>query len=77
MVVLDRFFSFGRQKKWLLGALDMWLSYTVTIIWELAWVDTALVILDEFLFVLFLEAISMIQTLLFLEGIYASVVFWH
>ena len=55
----------------------MWLSYTVTIIWELAWVDTALVILDEFLFVLFLEAISMIQTLLFLEGIYASVVFWH
>ena len=47
MVVLDTFFfSFGRQKKkWLLVTLDR--SYTVTIVWELAWADSALVVLDE------------------------------
>ena len=27
------FFSFGRQKKWLLVALGRWPSYTVTIVW--------------------------------------------
>ena len=47
MVVLNRFFSFGRQKKWSLVALDWWLSYTVTVAWEIAWVDSALVVLDE------------------------------
>ena len=41
------FFHFGRQKKWLLVMLDRWSSYTVTIIWEFAWADSALVILDE------------------------------
>ena len=40
-------FSFGRRKKWLLIALDRWLSYTVMIVWEFAWVDSALVVLDE------------------------------
>ena len=29
--------------------LDRWSSYTVTIVWELAWMDPALVILDEWL----------------------------
>ena len=50
MVALDRFFvifSFGRQKKWSLVALDRWSSYTITIIWEFAWADSALVVLDE------------------------------
>ena len=41
------FCSFGVQKKWSLVALDRWLSYTVTIVWELVWVDSAPVILDE------------------------------
>ena len=40
-------FSFGRQKKWSLVALDRWSSYTVTIVWEFAGVDSALVVLDE------------------------------
>ena len=47
MVVLDWFFSFERQKKWLLVALDKWSSYTVTTVWEFAWVDSALVDLDK------------------------------
>ena len=50
VVVLDRFFSFGEQKKWLLVALDSWLSYTVTIVWELARADLVLVVLDEWSF---------------------------
>ena len=29
--------------------LDSWLSYTVTIVWEFAWVDSALVVLGEWL----------------------------
>ena len=29
--------------------LDRWLSYTVMIVWEFAWADSALVILDEWL----------------------------
>ena len=46
MVVLDRFcFSIGEQKKWPLVALDRWSSYTVTIAWELAWMDSVLVVL--------------------------------
>ena len=28
-------------------ALDRWSSYTVTIVWEFAWADSALVVLDE------------------------------
>ena len=35
---------------WSLVALDRWSSYTATIIWEFAWVDSALVVLDEWLF---------------------------
>ena len=34
----------------MLIALDRWLSYIVTIVWELAWVDSALVVLDKMLF---------------------------
>ena len=41
------FFSFARQKKWLLVVLDRWLSYTVTIVWIFAWTDSALVVLEE------------------------------
>ena len=29
--------------------LDMWSSSTVSIVWELAWLDSALVVLDEWL----------------------------
>ena len=47
VVVLDKFFSFGRQKKWSLVALNRWLSYTVTIAREFAWVDSGSVVLDE------------------------------
>ena len=32
--ILDRYFSFGGQKKWLLVALDRWSSYTVMIVWD-------------------------------------------
>ena len=49
MVILDRFFSFGGQKKWSLVALGKWSSYAVTVVWELAWADSALVVLDEWL----------------------------
>ena len=41
------FSSFGREKEWLLAALDRWLPYTVTVVQEFAWADSALVILDE------------------------------
>ena len=63
VVVLGRFFSLGRQKKWSLIALDRWSSYTVMIVWEftvmilweftvmIEWefarADSALVVLDE------------------------------
>ena len=48
MVVLDSFFfSFGGRKKWSLVVLDRWSSYTVTIVWELAWADSPLVVLEE------------------------------
>ena len=40
------FFLLG-DKKWLLVALDRWSSYTVMIVWELAWADSALVVLGE------------------------------
>ena len=40
------FFIWG-TKKWLLVALGRWLSYTVMIVWELAWVESALVVLGE------------------------------
>ena len=42
-------FSFGVQKKWSLVTLDRWLSYVVMIVWEVAWVDSALVGLDIWL----------------------------
>ena len=41
------FFSFGRQKKWLLVLLGRWSPYTVTIAWEFAWADSALVVLHK------------------------------
>ena len=49
MVVLEGYFSFGRQK-WLLVALGQWLSYTVIIAREFAWVDSELVVLQWWLF---------------------------
>ena len=30
-------------------ALDRWLSNTVTIVWEFAWTDSALIVFDEWL----------------------------
>ena len=50
MVVLDIFFHLGGKKKWSLTVFDWWLSYIVTIVWEFAWADSALVVLDECLF---------------------------
>ena len=47
VVVFDRFFSFGGQKKRSLVALGRCLSYTITIVWRFAWADSALVVLDE------------------------------
>ena len=41
------FFSFGRQKKWSLVAFDRLLSSTVTLVWEFALADSALIVLDE------------------------------
>ena len=50
MNVLERvFFSFGKQKKQSLVMLDRGSSYTVTNVWEFAWADSALVVLDEWL----------------------------
>ena len=37
------------DKKWLLVALDSVVIYTVMIIWGFPWVDSALVVLDEWL----------------------------
>ena len=42
-------FHLGDKKKLSLVALERWLSYTVKIVWELAWTDSSLVILDEWL----------------------------
>ena len=41
------FFPFGEQKEWSLVVLNRWSSYTVTIVWEFDWADSALVILDK------------------------------
>ena len=41
------FFSFGRQKKCWLFALDRRSSCTVTIVWEFAWVESGLVVLQR------------------------------
>ena len=41
------FFSFGRQKKWSLVALDRWPSYTVTMVRGFVRVDSAFVVLDK------------------------------
>ena len=46
MVALERFFSFGGQKNWSLVALDRWSSCKVTIVGELAWANSVLVVLD-------------------------------
>ena len=46
MVFLDKFFfSYGGQKKCLLVTLDRRSTYTVIIVWELAWADSAMVVL--------------------------------
>ena len=50
VAVFDRFFLFGRQKKWSLVGLDRWWSYTVMIAWEFACADSALVVLEEWWF---------------------------
>ena len=42
------FFHLG-DKKWLMVTLDRCSSYTVTLVWELAWANSALVILEEWL----------------------------
>ena len=34
---------------WLLVVLNRWSSYTVMIVWEVIWVDSALVALDKWL----------------------------
>ena len=39
-----------KQKKWLLVALYRWLSYAVTILWELTWAGSAMVVLDKWSF---------------------------
>ena len=44
------FFHLGEKNKWSLVALDRWSSYAVTIVWEFAWADSALIILDEWSF---------------------------
>ena len=44
------FFHLGEKNKWSLLALDRWSSYAVTIVWEFAWADSALIILDEWSF---------------------------
>ena len=51
---LDKVFSGSRQvffvwetKKWSLVDLDRWSSYTVTIVWQFGWPDSALVVLDK------------------------------
>ena len=43
----EAFFHLGDKKKWSLVALDRWSSYTATIVWELAWADSVLVVLDK------------------------------
>ena len=37
------------QKKWSLVILDRWSFCKVMLIWELAWADSGLVVLDEWL----------------------------
>ena len=44
VVVIDRFIFIRETKKWLLVGLDRWPSYTVMIVQEFTWVDSALVI---------------------------------
>ena len=44
VAVLDSFFFIWGQKKWLLVALDRWWTYTVMIIYQLAWADSGLVV---------------------------------
>ena len=40
-------YSLGEGLQWSLVALDRWSSYTVTIAWEMAWEDSALVVLNQ------------------------------
>ena len=50
MVVVGSLFFIWETKKWLLVTLERWLSYTVTIVWEFAWADSALGVLYKWLF---------------------------
>ena len=50
LVVLDKLFFIWETKKWSLVTLDRWSSYTVTIVWQFGWPDTALVVLDKWPF---------------------------
>ena len=43
------FFHLGDKKRWSLVALHRWLYYTVTIVWEFAWTDSTLVVVDKWL----------------------------
>ena len=47
VVVTDRFFFIWETKKWSLVASDRQPSYTVTVAWEFALVNSVLVVLDE------------------------------
>ena len=47
VAVLNSLFSFEGKIKWSLVALDRWSSYTVRIVRELDWADSALVVLDK------------------------------
>ena len=42
-----RVFFIWKTKKWSLVALDRWSSFTKTTVWEFAWTDSVLVVLDE------------------------------
>ena len=44
------FFSFGGQNKWPLVMLHRWSFYTVTIVWEFAWMDSQVVVLQRWWF---------------------------
>ena len=50
MSSLDMTDSLRDKKKESLVMLDRWSSYTGRIVWEFAWVDSALIILDKWSF---------------------------
>ena len=50
MVVLEDYFSFGRQKKLVAGRVHRWLSYTVTIVREFSRAGSELLLLQRWSF---------------------------